>query len=204
VRRIGHDVKRERRVGKRVDQPVIEHEARAMMPLLARLEHEHHGAGQAIARRAEQLCRADEHRDMRVMPARVHRAAGFGGKVEPRILEQGQRVHVAAQQHGAAIGGAAQDGDEAGGRRPLAKFERQPGERGLDLRQRLGVLQAQLGLAVNRAAKVDEVVEQGFGLGGPARHNFAHFFPPPNSCRPARSSMISSLPPPMALTRTSR
>jgi hypothetical protein len=33
----------------------------------------------------------------------------------------------------------------------------------------------------------------------PSRQRF-----PPNNCRPARSSMISSLPPPIALTRTSR
>ena len=76
------------------------------------------------------LRRADEHRDMRVVPAGVHRAARLGGEVEPRVLDQGQCVHVAAQQHGAPVGGTAQNGDQSAGRRPLAKFERQPGEEG--------------------------------------------------------------------------
>src|SRR3546814_3803881 len=70
VRRVGHDVERKGRVGQRVDDPVLEHEARAVMAFLARLEHEHHSAGQTVAGGAEQLRRADEHRDMRVVPAR--------------------------------------------------------------------------------------------------------------------------------------
>src|SRR3546814_2396055 len=78
-----------------------------------------------------------------------------------------------------------------------------PGERVFDLRQRLRVLQAEFGFAVNCAAQSHEIVEQGFGLGGPASGHLVHLFPP-NNCRPARSSMISSLPPPIALTRTSR
>src|SRR3546814_3543982 len=87
---------------------------------------------------------------------------------------------------------------------PYTTLFRSAGERILDLRERLGVLQAQFGLAVNRAAEVDEIVEQRFGLGGPASGDLIHFRSPPNNCRPARSSMISSLPPPIASTRTSR
>src|SRR3546814_1275397 len=97
----------------------------------------------------------------------------------------------------------AQDRDQPGRRRPLAKFERQPSERVLDLGERLRVMKTELGLAMDRAAEADEVAQEGFGLGGPASRDLVHFFPP-NSCRPARSSMISSLPPPIALTRTSR
>ena len=140
---------------------------------------------------------------MRIVPARVHRAGRFGREIEPGVLEQGQRIHIAAQQHGAPVRGAAQDRDQSGRRRPLAKFERQPGERILDLCERLRILQPEFGFAVDRAAKIDEVAQKGFGLGGPASRDLVHFFPP-NNCRPARSSMISSLPPPIALTRTSR
>src|SRR3546814_4383269 len=43
---------------------------------------------------------------------------------------------------------------------PYTTLFRSAGERILDLRERLGVLQAQFGLAVNRAAEVDEIVEQ--------------------------------------------
>src|SRR3546814_9537587 len=72
-----------------------------------------------------------------------------------------------------------------------------------DLRQRLRVLQAEFGFAVNCAAQSHEIVEQGFGLGGPASGHLVNLFPP-NNCRPAKSSMIYSLPPQIALTQTSR
>src|SRR3546814_15674263 len=68
-----HDVERKDRVGQRVDDPVLEHEARAVMAFLARLEHEHHSAGQTVAGGAEQLRRADEHRDMRVVSSEERR-----------------------------------------------------------------------------------------------------------------------------------
>lgn len=151
-------MEREGRVGQRVDDAVVEHEARAMMAFLARLEHEDHSAGQPVARRTEQLRRADEHRDMRIVPARMHRAADLGREIEPGVLNQRQRIHVATQQHGAAVRGPAQDRDQAGGRGAFAKFERKSGERRLDLRERLRILQAQFGLAMNRAAEVDEVI----------------------------------------------
>src|SRR3546814_10075667 len=67
VRRVGHDVERKGRVGPRVDDPVLEHEARAVMAFLARLEHEHHSAGQTVAGGAETLSPPDEHRDVRVV-----------------------------------------------------------------------------------------------------------------------------------------
>jgi hypothetical protein len=49
----------------------------------------------------EQL-RTDQHRRVRVVPAGVHRAVGRRREVEPGVLVERQRVHVAAQQHGRA------------------------------------------------------------------------------------------------------
>ena len=42
VRRVGHDVEREGGVGQRIEQPVVDHEAGAVIALLARLKHEAH------------------------------------------------------------------------------------------------------------------------------------------------------------------
>jgi len=49
---IGHDVQREGRIGQRIDQPVFEHEARTVMALFARLEHEIHRSCNVVAHRA--------------------------------------------------------------------------------------------------------------------------------------------------------
>src|SRR3546814_13793655 len=75
----------------------------------------------------------------------------------------------------------AQDRDQPGRRRPLAKFERQPSERVLDLGERLRVLKTELGLTMDRAAEADEVAQEDFGLGGPASRDLVHFFPPNRS-----------------------
>src|SRR3546814_8398851 len=76
---------------------------------------------------------------------------------------------------------------------PYTTLFRSAGERILDLRERLGVLQAQFGLAVNRAAEVDEIVEQRFGLGGPASGDLIHFRPPPNNRSEEHTSELQSL-----------
>ena len=60
ARRVVHGVDRLDR--KPVKKAVLHHHARAGKTLFARLEHEHHRAGQGALRRAQQLRRADEHR----------------------------------------------------------------------------------------------------------------------------------------------
>ena len=145
------------RVGQRIKQAIVEHEARTMMALFTRLEHEIDGAGQLLLSLAEHLCGTHQHGNMGVMPAGVHRASSFRGKVEPGILVQRKRVHIAAQQHGATIGRTAQYGQQASRRRPFAKLERKPGKGELNLRQCFRVLQAKLRLAMDRAAEFNQI-----------------------------------------------
>ena len=54
---------------------------------------------QLAAARVQETGRADEHRRVRVVTARVHAAVDLAGEVEPGVLGHRQRVHVAAQQH---------------------------------------------------------------------------------------------------------
>ena len=85
----------------------------AVPALLAGLEHEHHvaragGRGAAASRRAPPIRLGG----VQVVPAGVHRAVGRG-EVQPGLLGDRQRVHVAAQQHGPGrrvAGAAAQHG----------------------------------------------------------------------------------------------
>ena len=143
------------------------------MPLLTRLEHEDDGARQLVASRAQRLCRPDQHRGMRVVTTSVHRAGVAAGKGEPCFLLHRQRIHVAAQQHGAAVRplpfrpAPAQDRDKAAGRRRVVDFERQPRQRRLRLFGRPDTVQADLGIGMDGAAQRDDVVEMVVADAGP-------------------------------------
>ena len=153
----GADDRRGRAVGERrdVEEALVEHEASAVLALLAGLEHEQHPAGELAGTVGEQAGGADEHRRVGVVPAGVHLVVVLRGEVEPGVLGERQRVHVAAQQH----------------RRPrlAAGQQRRHAARGLvhgdvegqrfDRRQHLLLgdrqVVADLGPAVQRAAQLD-------------------------------------------------
>ena len=63
---IGPDMQREGAVGlgSGVDQPVLDHQPRAAIALLAGLEHELDGAGEFVAMPMQQMHRLDQHRGM--------------------------------------------------------------------------------------------------------------------------------------------
>ena len=84
--------------GGHVEQALVEHEAGAVVALLAGLEHEQHPAGELAGAVGEQPGGADEHRRVGVVPAGVHRVVDARREVEPGVLVQRQGVHVAAQQ----------------------------------------------------------------------------------------------------------
>ena len=63
--------------------------------------------------------------------------------------------------------GAAQDGDEAGGRGPLAQLQRQAGQRRADLGGGLRAVEAELRLGVDGAAQRDGLAKQRLAGGGP-------------------------------------
>ncbi len=67
-------MQRKGRIRERIEQPVVEHETRAVPAFLAGLEHEQHGSRELLATRTEQSCGAHEHCDMAVMSAGVHGA----------------------------------------------------------------------------------------------------------------------------------
>ena len=83
VRSVGHDVERERCVGQRIEQPVVDHVSGAVIALFPRLKHKAHLAGQrlgasrrASARRRQAspyACRARRRASAR---ARSRRTAG--------------------------------------------------------------------------------------------------------------------------------
>jgi hypothetical protein len=67
--------------------------------LLGRLEQEAHlAAGQAVGGLREQAGRAEEHRGVRVVPARMHHARALRREVEAARLLDRQRVDVRAQR----------------------------------------------------------------------------------------------------------
>src|SRR3546814_6413180 len=106
---------------------------------------------------------------MRIVPARVHHAGRFGGEIEPGVLEQRQRIHIAAQQHGARVRPVpshppAQDRDQPGRRRPLAKFERQPSERVLDLGERLRVMKTELGRSEENTSELQSLMRNSYAV----------------------------------------
>jgi hypothetical protein len=138
-----------------------------MMPFLTRLEHELDGACELVLPCAQHLGSTHQHRDMRIVPAGMHRACRFGSVIETGILVQRQRIHIAAEKHGAAVAGAFEGGDQAGGRGTLAELQRKPSERRLDLGERLRILQPKLRLAVDIAAQRNQVGEDFGGVIAP-------------------------------------
>ena len=173
VRAVGHDMQRKGGVGRGIEQPVVDHEARAVKPFLAGLKHEQHIAGQLIGARAQHMRGARQHRRMGIMPARMHRACNLAGKVQPGFLVHRQRIGIAAQQHGAAraVGGcsAGQPRGQPGGRGAVAPLQRQMRQRRAQLVARRRVVQPQFGFGMDRAAQADDLIGKaagGFEQGG--------------------------------------
>jgi hypothetical protein len=57
-----------------VEQTLVDHVPGAVEALLARLEHQHHASRQLLAPPREQPRGGGQHRDVRVVAARVHGA----------------------------------------------------------------------------------------------------------------------------------
>ena len=150
-----------------LSRPSDEHHPGAAVPLLARLEHQHHPPGQLRPVRRQQAGRADQHGDVGVVAAGVHLAVDRGGEIEPGVLRHFQGVHVGPQQGGrsgpvAVEGGDHRGGGAAGGRLQTEAVERL--EHGL-----LGHGQVQPGLrvAVDAPAQLDRLARPGRPLRRP-------------------------------------
>ena len=105
-----------------VEQPVLDHPERAVMAFLARLEHELDGAGELVAPAVKDMRGLHQHGGVRIMAAGMHAAFELARKCEAGLFRHGQRIHVAAQEDGAAAlrSGlrAGQRHDQPGGRGP--------------------------------------------------------------------------------------
>src|SRR5262249_56158626 len=82
----------------RLQHPFLDHEPGAAVPLLTRLEHEHHAAWQVRLAGRQQPGRPGEHGRVQVVPAGVHRAVDRGRVAEPGPFGNRQRVHIRPQQ----------------------------------------------------------------------------------------------------------
>ncbi|ESU48690.1 hypothetical protein P376_3332 [Streptomyces sp. HCCB10043] len=155
---------------RRVEDPLVDHDLRAALALLAGLEHEHHVPGQLRAPGRQQPGGADEAGGVEVVAAGVHTAVEDGGVREPGLLLDGQRVHVAAQQDGGAGAAAAQHGGDGAESRTEGDLQAEALQGGEDLGLRTGQIEAEFRLAVQGVAQSGEgggegvgVVQQGHG-----------------------------------------
>ena len=99
---------------RQLQQPFVEHEAGAVIALLARLEHQEHAPGQLLAPGHEEARGSQQHRHVGVVAAGVHRARLLGGELQPRLLGQRQAVHVGAKEDRRAGASAFDDGGHGG------------------------------------------------------------------------------------------
>ena len=129
-------MEREGGFGPGVEQAVLDHMARAVEALFARLEHEAHLPCHIFVPPRQYARRACEHRGVRVVSAGMHATGNGGGEFESGVLIHGQRVHVAAQQHRATRPAPLEDCHGAGSRCPLAPGQWQVGQFGAHLGQR--------------------------------------------------------------------
>ncbi len=149
---LGADVDREAAGRGRVEpveQALLQHHPRAGIALFARLEHQQHRPRQLVDPIHEKPSRTEQHRDVRVVTAGVHRAVDLGREVEARVLVERQRVHVGSQ-HDRPTGpvGADERGD-AGQDRADSRFEAEPPELLDDRLPRLRQMEPLLGMPVD-------------------------------------------------------
>ena len=150
-----------------VERAGVDHHARAAGDLLlARLEEEADAAAQLVANRVEDLRRAEERGRVRVVPAGVHRAVVLRDEVERVLLADRQRVHVGAEGERGAGLRAPNRCDDA-----RLRDARLHGH-AVEIAQRFGdergggvLLERELGVAVERPPRGDDVVEE-FGVEG--------------------------------------
>jgi hypothetical protein len=144
VRRHVQAVGGDRALARHVEHTLADHVPGARVPLLARLEHEDHRAGQVGPPGREQPRGAGQHGGVQVVAAGVHHARHRRRVRQPGLLGDGQRVHVAAQQHHRARPPAAQHRGHRTERAAGADLQRQPVQGAEHLGLRLRQVQADL------------------------------------------------------------
>jgi hypothetical protein len=107
---------------KALEEPFLDHHPAAALVLLGRLKDEIHGAVE-IALLRERGGRAEQHRRVAVVAARVHLALDFRRVRDAGLLVDVQRIEVGAQADRAASAPAFQHADDAGAGESRVHFE---------------------------------------------------------------------------------
>ena len=152
----------------RVDHGLVAADLVGRAALLVGLEHELHAAGQLGLAAFQDAGGAQQHGGVRVVPAGVH-VVGRGGEGQPRLLLDGQRVHVGAQHETAARRRVADGGHEAA-RHDLFRFETDFPQTLGHVGRRLREVEPDFGMLVQPAAVGDDVAFQRFGFFQDTRH----------------------------------
>jgi hypothetical protein len=166
----GEGVESEDRPRPRVlESPVLDHRGGAAQSsarrLLRGLEDELHGPVELPAHRGEGLRGAHQHRDVRVVAARVHDAhllpvdlrADARAEGEVDLLGDGQGVHVRAEGDDRPRAPAVQHADDAVTADARTHFDAKPAEMCSDELRRARLLERKLGVLMDVAAPGDDL-----------------------------------------------
>ena len=148
-----------------VEDTRLDHAQATAAALLSRLETEHDVANQLVAARREQRRRAEQHRGVAVVPARVHAPVVLRSVFPSGNLLDRKRIHVGAQQNrGPPAAGGPQHADDAGHGDAGRDLELQPAKRLGDEGGRSGLLEGQLRPPMEVASPTDEPLRQRLGF----------------------------------------
>ena len=134
----------------------VDHVARAEEPFFSGLEHEDDGPRELRTARVEQTRRADQHRHVEVMAARVHPWAVVR-EVDARRLGDRERIHVGTEQHHRSGTGSTQHGRDTGEPVERRHLQIEAGDRVEDRRPRHREIEADLGDSMQGAPQRDQV-----------------------------------------------
>ena len=141
----------DRVAGEFIEQPVVDHLARAAAAFFGGLEDEVHGALE-VALLAQHLGRAQQHRGVAVMATGMHAAGILRAVLEIVDLVHRQGIHVGAKADGLQRVAFAQGSDHAGPAEPPRHFQAPFRELGSDDVRRPRLLIGQLGMGMDVAA----------------------------------------------------
>jgi hypothetical protein len=133
-----------------VERTLGDHRRGAARTFFGRLKQQHDIPMQRVAPCSEFARRAEQHRGMRVVAARVHLAGHFARACFARILIDRQRVHVGTQSRRFPRQGTANNADNAG-LRDAPMFDAELVELAFDERRRTMLFKPKFRMPMNLA-----------------------------------------------------
>ncbi len=140
-----------------VERAGLDHRHGAAGAFFRRLEQQHYRAGEAGALGLQRPRRAEQHRGVGVVPARVHHPFHQGGARLAGALLDGQGVHVGAQAGHLARVAPRDRADHAGAGHPAVGYAERV-ELPLDAGGGPHLFEAGLGVQLDLAAEADRVL----------------------------------------------